>query len=160
MYVSFRVKTIKIVVAIVVAVALAGVGTTLLISGAVTERTAVAAASDELFSTTDMVIWLASKGVSVEEEPILISEIIIPSRWNDFYTAYNDLQISQGYNLEKYRSKPATLYSFEVTNYLKDGEILPNIVANILLYENKVIATDISNNVPNGFVDSLDSINQ
>ena len=52
-------------------------------------------------------------------------------------------------NLEKYKNKDVTRYTYEITNYPDyDGKVL----ANIIVYKNKVIGGDICSADVNGFL--------
>lgn len=43
-------------------------------------------------------------------------QITVPKRWNDGYTAYNELQRSQGFDLLPYKGKPADEYVYTLAD--------------------------------------------
>ncbi len=95
------------------------------------------------------VAFLKSFGYEVEPQPQLIEEIIIPSEFDAVYEEYNAYQKMSGFNLEKHKGHRAKKYTYKVTNYPDQNE---NVVANVLIYNGRVIGGDISSSVLNGFV--------
>jgi hypothetical protein len=73
----------------------------------------------------------------------------MPSEFDKVFTGYNELQKRQGLDLSKYRNREVTRYTFTVTNYKNyDGTVL----ANVLVYRNRVIGGDICSADVTGFV--------
>lgn len=96
--------------------------------------------------------YLDKYGWTHSEAPIEIEKIIIPSEFNDTYKKYNDLQKKQNFNLEKYKGKTCLRLTYKITNY-KNCPDCTN--ANILIYKNKIIGSDISSVKLNGFMHSI-----
>ena len=100
-------------------------------------------------TTEQQVSLLQSFGYEVEPQPILIEEVIIPSEFDEQYTAYNNYQKMSGFDLTKYKGSRAKKYTYCVTNYPDNPK---GVVANILVYNGKAIGGDISSTTLNGFV--------
>ncbi len=100
----------------------------------------------------DRVRLLESYGWQVKEEPIEFMEVQIPEEFDEVYEKYNDIQLGQGMDLKKYAGKRAMRYSYQITNY-PTGET--DIIANILIYKNKLIGGDICSPRINGFMHGL-----
>ncbi len=83
------------------------------------------------------------------KEPTEVVELIIPQEFNEVYTNYNQIQIAQGLDLNKYKGKDCIKVSYDILNYPTQSE---NIVANMLIYDGKVIAGDISSIKLDGFM--------
>jgi len=66
-------------------------------------------------------------------------DITIPETWNDVYEQYNAIQKKQGFDLTPYKGKPATIYTYHITNY-KDNE---NVIANLLVSDGVLIGADL-----------------
>ncbi len=78
--------------------------------------------------------------LKIVDEPIYTKNITIPSHFNDTYLQYNDLQKQIGLDLEKYKSKNCTLYSYEIISpERKNGCVL-----NLIIMDGRVIGGDIS----------------
>ena len=92
----------------------------------------------------DRIKFLSQFGWTVESEPAEEAEVTIPSEFDRVMASYNELQKQQGLNLEKYRRKKVTRYTYVVTIY-----------ANILVYRGKVIAGDICTADSSGFTHGL-----
>ena len=56
--------------------------------------------------------------------------------------------------MSKYKNKKVTRYSYKVTNYGGEGEVM----ANLFVYRGKIVACDISSLSPDGFVIPLTQV--
>ena len=75
--------------------------------------------------------------------------INIPAEFDKIMKTYNEIQKQQGLDLEKYKGKEVTRVTYEITNYPEaEGKVL----ANIILYKNRVIGGDICATDVNGFI--------
>lgn len=97
--------------------------------------------------------FLASAGYTVSPEPVRTQEVLIPEEFNEVYLQYNQLQMSQGFDLTKYRGKRVMQYVFEVENY--PAENADPVYATLLLYKNKLIGADIARGGAEGFLRPL-----
>lgn len=97
------------------------------------------------------VAFLEDLGWEVSAEPVDIREVIIPEEWNGVFEEYNDLQKQQGFDLDKYRGKQATIYTYQIQNY-DDKE---NVIANLMIFDGKLIAGDVCSAELGGFMQGL-----
>lgn len=93
-----------------------------------------------LLDNSQRIEFLKSFGWEVSKEATEVVEVVIPNEFDDVYKKYDEIQKKQGYDLLKYKGKRVKRWTYDVLNY-PDGKV--NIKANILTYENKVIAGDI-----------------
>ena len=100
-----------------------------------------------LISNSDRVDYISSLGLQVKEEPA-IENVVIPPVFSDVYTAYNELQLKAGFNLEDFRGKEVVKYTYT----LKSDEYT---VVNLLMLDNRVIGGDICNIRLDGFMKPL-----
>ncbi len=85
--------------------------------------------------------FISNLGLNVEDT-YDEKEITIPMEFSDVYKRYNSVQIEAGFNLEKYKGKKATVYSYRE----KDTDrIIDLIVCN-----GEIIGGDISETSLNG----------
>ena len=104
---------------------------------------------EKVKSTGDAASFLSQFGWSVDEATCEVSEVKLPSEFDKVFSGYNEIQKAQGLDLSKYKNKKITRYTFEVTNYnAYEGRVL----ANVLVYRNKVIGGDICSADVTGFV--------
>ncbi len=97
--------------------------------------------------------FLRSLGWQISEEPIDVRAVTVPNEWNEVFEEYNSIQKQQGFDLEKYRGKNATVYTYEVYNYEGKPE---NMVANLMTDEDgRLIAGDVSCTELGGFIQGL-----
>ena len=100
-------------------------------------------------SVKDHIDFLSAYGYSVGDKPVQIQEIIIPEQFSEEYEKYNDMQKLSGFDLSKFKSKRVKKYTYKVTDY-KDSD--DEVVANVIVYNNKVIGGDISSTTLGGFM--------
>ena len=115
--------------------------------------------SDIYFSMTsnaERVDFLNKQGWIVKPDPISTEEITIPAEFNDVYERYDEFQDEQGFDLDDYKGKKAVIYTYEILNYPDYPE---NVVANMIIANNKLIAGEVTLNEENGFTVPLLSKN-
>ena len=66
-------------------------------------------------------------------------DITIPSVFNQVYNNYNAVQRQQGFDLEKYKGKSATIYTYNISNYKNNK----NVIANLLVCDGILIGADL-----------------
>ena len=97
--------------------------------------------------------FLLSYGWEVSTVPLEVVQVTIPNEFNEVYEKYNELQISQGFDLSQYKGKAVTRYTYSIINY-PDG--IENVRANVLVYKNRVIGGDICTLDIRGFMHSFE----
>ncbi len=96
--------------------------------------------------------YLESFGWKVSAEPIEEQRITIPRDFSRVYDRYNTLQKEQGFDLKKYAGLEAVRYTYEITNH---PSAAGKVVADIIVYRNRVIAADIQSVSAQGFMEGL-----
>jgi len=84
--------------------------------------------------------FLRSFGWEAADAPVETQEVRIPEEFNDVFTRYNELQRSQGYDLEPYAGKSVKRYVYRIENH-PDG---PDHYATLLIHKNEIIGGDIT----------------
>ena len=97
----------------------------------------------------DMAAFLQQFGWQVAEQPIEDETVSLPQKTDAAFAAYNDLQRSQGLDLEPYSGKRVRKTVFLVTNY---GDQSRQVIATLFVYKNRVVAGDLASGDPSGFV--------
>lgn len=100
--------------------------------------------------------FLSQFGWEVDTDPIAVEEVIIPTEFNSVYEKYNQLQISQNFDLTKYAGKTAKKWTYRIKNYPGYGADSNLIQVNILVHEGVVIGGDVSNLQYDGFMRGFD----
>lgn len=113
---------------------------------------AAQAAPLELKTNDDRVAYLASYGWEVAQEPVQTQEVRIPTEPSEVFERYNDLQVSQGFDLHNYAGKSVKRYVYQISNY-PDTE--DTYYATLLVYKNAVIGGDVSSSAQGGVMHSL-----
>ena len=99
------------------------------------------------------VAYLTDYGWDVVVSPVQTRQVLIPKELSEVFQRYNDLQVSQGFDLENYAGKTVTQFVYQVKNY-------PNatdpVYATILVYDDQVIGADVTDTSAGGVVQGLE----
>ncbi len=95
--------------------------------------------------------FVSQFGWEIEEEPVEIKEIAIPTEFDDTYNAYNQIQKEQGFDLTEYAGKRAKRWTYVVKNY-EGYENKECIYINILVHDEIVIGGDVCSVELDGFM--------
>lgn len=104
---------------------------------------------DKIKTNEQRIEFLRQFGWESGNDCIEETEIKIPADFDKIMKAYNEVQKAQGFNLDSYKGKTATRYTYEITNY-PDYE--GRVFANIIIYKNRVIGGDICSSDADGFI--------
>ena len=116
--------------------------------------TTMETAAVKLETPESRVEFLASNGYTVSQEPARTQEVMIPKEFTEVYERYNAMQVSQGFDLEKYRGKKVMQYVYLVENWTQDDDPEP-VYATLLTYKDKLIGAELSRGGENGFLRPL-----
>ena len=141
-------KLISALLIIIVLIAIIVLAT----AGGDDEDMAVATLSAVVKNNEQRIAYLESFGWDVSDEPIDEIPIVIPKKFDDVYAGYNQLQLSQGFDLSKYGGLEAVRYTYGVLNYPSGDN---SVVADIIVYRNQIIAGDVQSTAMNGFMTGL-----
>ena len=103
----------------------------------------------------DRVKFLANYGWEVSPDAVEIVEVNIPFEFDKVFEEYNLLQKGEGLDLEKYRGKSVKRYTYTVENYDSPNTVL----ANVIIYKDRVIGGDICSADINGFIHGFTKTN-
>lgn len=92
--------------------------------------------------------FLQAYGWEVKPNPAEVMELTIPEEFNGVYEEYNQLQRRQGMDLSRYKGKRVKRWTYEITNYPQE----PQVVANLLVYEDTIIGGDVCTVRLDGFM--------
>ncbi len=110
-----------------------------------------AAADYRAGNAQERIAFLSQFGWEVDEDPVEVSEVLIPGKFDKAFEEYNELQKKHGLDLSKYASRRAKRWTYEVKNY-PGYENSGLIQANLFVYEGRVIGGDICSLETNGFI--------
>ena len=103
-------------------------------------------------SNPERILFLEQNGWQVEEEPVFIFSVRIPSDFDDVYRNYNQIQLEQGFDLSSYKGKEVERYQYKVMNYPNfTGEVR----ANLLVFHGKIVGGDICSLTLDGFMHGI-----
>lgn len=109
---------------------------------------------DKIRDEGDVANFLSQFGWSADMSACNKEEVTLPDEFDKVLVGYNEIQRAQGLDLSKYKRKKITRYTVEIKNYSGyDGKVL----ANVLVYRNKVIGGDICSADVTGFVHGFEA---
>lgn len=97
--------------------------------------------------------FLSEYGWETDEKICDSAKITVPDVFDNVYNNYNELQTAAGLDLEKYRGKSGTRYTFTVTNYPTDAD--ETVYANVIVINSQPVGGDIMTRSLYGFMHSL-----
>ena len=103
-------------------------------------------------NNNERVTFFAQFGLEVNEEPIEVKEIVIPSEFDENYNKYNEIQKKQGLDLEPFKGVRVKYWSYEILNYPGYENSDGRIRGNLLIYNGIIIGGDVSDISLNGFM--------
>ncbi len=118
----------------------------------VSDETEKVYAGRKIRANEDRVSLLRECGWEVSEEPVEFIEVKIPEKFDGVYTEYNELQKRQGMDLSKFSGKRVMRYTYMIKDY-PGGEA--GVVANLIVYKDKLIGGDVSSPKLGGFMHGL-----
>ncbi len=105
-------------------------------------------------ATNKMIVaYLEELGWRVEPSPREIVHLTLPEKFDVVYETYNAVQKHAGFDLEPFRGKSVTRYTYRVLNHKRSEDSL--VVAGIFVCENTIIAGEISSAEMNGFMHAV-----
>ena len=154
---SVRASTIKFFSVVFVSLLVLGI---ILFGGANKEVSASAGANGINFSgiktEDDRVAFISNFGITVKPGAVEVSEFAVPKDFDRIIAGYNEIQKMQGLDLERYKNKKVTRYTYEAENVAgHEGTVFVNLI----VFRNTVIACDVSSTSPDGFVEPLIKLN-
>ena len=93
--------------------------------------------------------FLTDLGWEVTPSPTESGEIRIPKAGDQVFDRYNELQKSQGYDLNKYAGKKVMRYVYQINKFPDAKE---PVYATVLVYRDRIIGGDITDTTPGGRV--------
>lgn len=90
----------------------------------------------------DCVRMLAAFGIDVSDKPLQSGNVTVPETFDAAFEKYNDLQKSQGFDLDKYRGKKVKRYTYKVEKL--GGEVpVQDCYVTVLVYRKKAVGVDM-----------------
>ncbi len=115
------------------------------------QQTGKSGMSIKASSHEERMAFLSQYGWEIDEEPVEVQEVIIPTEFDDTYNAYNEIQKAQGFDLTVYAGERVKRWTYTIKNY-KGYENKDCIRTNILVYDGLVIGGDVCSIELDGFM--------
>ena len=99
--------------------------------------------------------FISSLGWEVDQNPMEVREVVIPGVFDDVYSGYNDIQLSQGFDLQKYAGQRVKRWTFIIRNYPGTEPEDDFVRINILVCDDEVIGGDVCSIKLDGFMHGI-----
>ena len=96
--------------------------------------------------------FIRSLGWETGDAPLETAEVTVPKKFDDVYTVYNELQLSQGLDLTRCRGKTCTRYTYAVLNHPQQGA---EVRLHLLVCKGKIVGGDVCSLGLDGFQQAL-----
>ena len=100
--------------------------------------------------------FLSQFGWEAGEDPIEVSEVIIPAEFDETYTRYNEIQLAQNFDLRDFAGRRVKRWTYEILNYPGYEGRAGVVQANLLIDRGVVIGGDICSLELGGFIHGFD----
>lgn len=108
-------------------------------------------------SVNNMIVEYASNlGWNINPSPVSISHLVIPNQFDAVFETYNTVQKQSGFDISHFKGKRVCRYTYEVENHVHSKD--SKVYLGILVFENRIIAGEISSTDINGFMHSITSV--
>ncbi len=118
------------------------------------ESSSTSADGEQVFTAADntqRLSFISNYGWEVDEEAVEVKEVVIPEELDDTYTAYNEIQKSQGFDLTLYAGRRVKRWTYIINNY-EGYENRDCIRINILVCDDIIIGGDVCSVELDGFM--------
>jgi len=121
----------------------------LIFSATYLKKNSQSAISVEAKTKAQRIAFLKQFDWQVEGGSETVKDTVIPSEFDNVYKAYNNIQLAQGFDLQKHKGERVKLYNLKVNNYPQNSEY---VFATLLVKNGEIIGGDIHSTELNGFM--------
>ena len=100
--------------------------------------------------------FISQFGWKFSADPVEVSEVIIPTEFDDVYMNYNEINKAQGLDLEPYKGMRAKRWTYDILNYPAYEGRSGVVQLNLLVYNGVVIGGDVCSLEKDGFIHGFD----
>ena len=104
-------------------------------------------------SNTMNIEYAQNMGWELLPSPVEISHFKIPKEFDSVYETYNSVQKQSGFDLEPFKGKSVTRYTYNIQNHEMSGEM--NVFMGIIVFDSRIIAADIYSTDMEGFLHGI-----
>lgn len=107
-------------------------------------------------TAAERIAFLSQFGWKISEDPVEVSEVIIPEDFDAGYTEYAEMNKAQGLDLEPYKGMRAKRWTYDILNYPGLENKTGIVQANLLIFDGRVIGGDVCSLEQGGFINGFD----
>ena len=107
----------------------------------------------------DRLKFISDFGWIVDEDPVEVRQIAIPQEFDDVYNNYNQIQLSQGFDLTGFAGRSAKRWTYVIRNYPDVSSDEDYVRINLLICDGKIIGGDVCSIKLDGFMHGFEKEN-
>ena len=107
-------------------------------------------------TAAERLAFISQFGWDVAEDPVEVTEILIPAEFDEVYETYNEIQKQQDLDLTLYAGRRVKKWTYAVRNYPGYEGRADVIQLNMLICDGLVIGGDVCSTELNGFMHGFD----
>ena len=107
-------------------------------------------------NAAERLAFISQFGWDVAEDPVQVTEILIPAEFDEVYQKYNEIQKKQDLDLTLYAGKRVKKWPYAVRNYPGYEGRADVIELNMLILDGVVIGGDVCSTELGGFMHGFD----
>ena len=107
-------------------------------------------------TAAERIAFLSQFGWKIYEDPVEVSEVIIPEDFDAGYAEYAEMNKAQGLDLEPYKGMRAKRWTYDILNYPGLENKSGIVQANLLIFDGRVIGGDICSLEQGSFMNGFD----
>lgn len=107
-------------------------------------------------NAAERLAFISQFGWDVAEDPVQVTEILIPAEFDEVYEQYNEIQKKQDLDLTPYAGKRVKKWTYAVKNHPGYEGRSDVIELNLLILDGLVIGGDVCSTELGGFIHGFD----
>ncbi len=107
-------------------------------------------------NAAERLAFLSQFGWEVSEDPLEVTEVLIPAQTDEVFEKYNAIQKAQNLDLMLYSGQRVKQWTYAVMNYPGYEKQKDAVVVHLLVCDGLVIGGDVSSAIPDGFMHGFD----
>lgn len=149
----YSVKTSKAkIAALVIAIIAIVIAIAMIMTGEKEPAANDSAVNYKAENSAERVAFISQFGWKISDDPVEISEVIIPEDFDAGYVEYAAMNKAQGLELEPYKGVRAKRWTYDVLNYPGLENMDGTVQINLLIYDGRVIGGDVCSLEQGGFI--------
>ncbi len=104
-------------------------------------------------SYAEQIKYAEKLGWQISEKPISVKKVTVADQFDENLKKYNEIQLSQGYDLKNFCGCELTRYTYLIYNYPNSPD---GMRLSFMVYDGNIVAADIQSTTDSGFMHGIE----